>query len=135
MRSDFKIPVSVVIPTKNEEAGILECLASVKAFEQVIVVDSESPDRTQPLSRSAGAEVVNYHWDGAYPKKKQWCLDNLDLRHDWVLFIDGDERPSAALVSAIREAARTGKIDEFAPSTWISTTTSSAVLFATATRW
>lgn len=114
MQRDPKIPVCVVIPTKNEEASILDCLASVQAFDQVIVVDSESPDRTQELSRAAGADVVPYRWDGRYPKKKQWCLDNLPLRHDWVLFIDGDERPSEELVRAIEQVTQSGKIDQYA---------------------
>ncbi len=77
MRSDFKIPVSVVIPTKNEEASIVECVASVDAFEQVIVVDSESPDQTQALARSSGAQVVNYRWDGGTRRKSSGACRNL----------------------------------------------------------
>ena len=45
--------------------------------------------------------MVPFRWNGRYPKKKQWCLDSLPLAHDWVLFVDADERPTAALVDEI----------------------------------
>jgi glycosyltransferase involved in cell wall biosynthesis len=109
-----RIPVSVVVPTRDEEAAIAACVRALSDFDQVIVVDSNSSDRTQVLAKEAGAEVVDYVWDGKYPKKKQWCLDNLDLRHDWVLFVDADEAPSRQLVTEIRTLAANGRLDQHA---------------------
>ncbi len=93
-----KIPVSVVIMTKNEEENISKCLTSVSAFAEVFVVDSISKDRTCDIAEEHGAKVVNFRWNGKYPKKKQWCLENLPFSHEWVLYVDADEevRPELA---------------------------------------
>jgi glycosyltransferase involved in cell wall biosynthesis len=87
--------------TKDEEANIAKCLRALRRFEQVFVVDSGSKDRTQEIARSFGAEVIDFVWDGAYPKKKQWCLDNLPFRHEWALYVDADEIVTAELEAEI----------------------------------
>ncbi len=86
-----KIPVTVIVTTKNEERNIGRCLSSLDRFSQVIVVDSHSGDRTCDIAKHYGAEVVLYHWDGCYPKKRQWCLSNINIGYNWILFIDADE--------------------------------------------
>ena len=48
-----------------------------------------------------------------YPKKKQWALERLETRHDWVLFIDADERPSGELVSEIRRLTASGETEAY----------------------
>lgn len=101
-----KLPITVLVQTKNEENGIAKCLAALHDFAEVIVVDSNSADRTPEIARAGGAEVVNFSWDGKYPKKKQWQLDNVKTKHDWVLFIDADEFASEALVSELRSRRR-----------------------------
>jgi glycosyltransferase involved in cell wall biosynthesis len=90
------IPVSVVIITKDEELAIERCVRSVAAYDEIFVVDSHSSDRTAEIARSAGATVVPFTWNGQYPKKKQWALENLPLSHDWVLYLDGDEYSTPA---------------------------------------
>ena len=97
-----KIPVTVLVQTKNEAVGILHCLESLRGFDEVIVVDSNSTDATSAISREWGAEVVNFTWNGEYPKKKQWQLDNVATRNHWILFLDADETPDAALLDALR---------------------------------
>lgn len=94
--------------TKNEEANLPKCLKSVERFDEVFVVDSQSDDRTQNIARSAGANVVEFVWNGRYPKKKQWCLDNLPFRHDFVLYLDTDEEVTPALADEIAERAGVG---------------------------
>jgi glycosyltransferase involved in cell wall biosynthesis len=97
-----RLPIAVVIPTKNEAANITGAVRSVvDHFAVVAVVDSDSDDDTRVLAKAAGAEVVPYTWDGRYPKKKQWCLDHVHPEIDWVLFLDGDETPSEELVSEL----------------------------------
>lgn len=96
------LPISVLIVTKNEEGRIRRCLSSLaQNFEQVVVIDSASTDSTQDLARAAGAEVVDFRWNGRYPKKRQWCLENLALRHDWVFFLDADEEATPEFLEAI----------------------------------
>lgn len=90
--------ISVIVLTKNEEAGLASTLARLAPFEEVIVVDSGSEDRTVAIAEGHGARVVNFEWDGAYPKKKQWALDNAGVRNKWVLLLDADEYPSPSLV-------------------------------------
>ncbi len=87
-----KIPVSVLIPAKNEEANLAACLASVARADEVFVVDSQSADRSVAISESYGATVVQFHFNGRWPKKKNWALDNLPFRNEWVLIVDCDER-------------------------------------------
>lgn len=96
------IPISVLITTKNEERNIARCLSALKGFAQIIVIDSHSDDRTCDISREFGAETVLYQWDSKYPKKRQWCLDTLDIHHDWVFFVDADEVVTQACIEEIR---------------------------------
>jgi glycosyltransferase involved in cell wall biosynthesis len=86
------IPVSVVVMTRNEAPNIGPCLEALGRFDQVFVVDSGSDDGTAEVAKGLGATVVPFQWNGAYPKKKQWCLENLPFRHVWVLYCDADER-------------------------------------------
>jgi glycosyltransferase involved in cell wall biosynthesis len=85
------IPVSVLVVTRNEALCIGVCLAALRGFSEVIVIDSASADSTKERAAAHGAKIVDFVWNGAYPKKRQWCLDNLELAHDWVLFVDADE--------------------------------------------
>jgi glycosyltransferase involved in cell wall biosynthesis len=87
-----KIPVSVLIPAKNEEANLGACLESLKRADEVFVVDSQSSDRSLEIAKSYGANVVQFHFNGRWPKKKNWSLENLIFRHEWVLIVDCDER-------------------------------------------
>jgi len=97
-----KIPISVLIMTRNEARRIERCLAALSDFNEIVVVDSSSADATKILSEVAGAKVVNFVWDGRYPKKRQWCLGNLSLAHDWVFFVDADEIITPELIQEIR---------------------------------
>ncbi|CAK0772928.1 (heptosyl)LPS beta-1,4-glucosyltransferase [uncultured Gammaproteobacteria bacterium] len=95
------IPVTVVILTRNEAVNLPACLAPLAPFGQVVVVDSASTDDTAVIASTWGAEVVRFEWNQRAPKKKQWCLENLTFRHDWVFYVDADERLSAKLVAEI----------------------------------
>lgn len=96
-----KIPVSVIIVTKNEAGKIAKTLSFLGGFDQVMVVDSASRDKTAEIARDCGAEVYDFHWNGQYPKKRQWGLDHLPIRHDWILFVDADEIVPAELSDEI----------------------------------
>jgi glycosyltransferase involved in cell wall biosynthesis len=96
------LPISVVILAKNEARGIAACIERLRAFDDVIVVDSRSDDDTAAIAAAAGARVVQFAWNGKYPKKKQWSLDHAGARHDWVLLLDADETPTSQLVDELR---------------------------------
>lgn len=98
-----KIPVSVLIPAKNEEANLPACLESVARAAEVFVVDSQSEDRSVEISESYGAKVVQFHFNGTWPKKKNWSLENLPFSNEWVLIVDCDERITPELWDEIGE--------------------------------
>ncbi|NET60932.1 MAG: glycosyltransferase family 2 protein, partial [Symploca sp. SIO2E6] len=89
---ESKVPVSVLIPAKNEEVNLPACLESLSRADEVFVVDSQSSDRSVEISESYGASVVQFHFNGYWPKKKNWSLANLTFSHPWVLIVDCDER-------------------------------------------
>ena len=80
------IPVTVVVPVKNEARNLPRCLKRLERFEKVYVVDSGSDDATPEVAESHGAEVVQFKWNGRFPKKRNWFLDNHTLGTEWVLF-------------------------------------------------
>ncbi|ACB76545.1 glycosyltransferase family 2 protein [Opitutus terrae] len=86
-----KVPVSVLIPIRNEQANLPRCLESVRWADEVVVVDSQSTDGSIDIARRYGAEVVQFAFNGVWPKKKNWALENLPFRHEWVLILDADE--------------------------------------------
>lgn len=85
------ISVSVVVVTKNEEKNIARCLNGLSRFNDVWVIDSASQDKTVEIAKKFPVTVQNFIWNGQYPKKRQYCLDNLPLKYDWVLWVDADE--------------------------------------------
>lgn len=87
----MKVPVSVLIPVKNEENNLPRCLASVGWADEILVIDSHSTDRTAAVAEEHGARVVQFDFNGAWPKKKNWALENLPFRHEWVFILDADE--------------------------------------------
>ena len=113
MTTPRQLPVTVVIATKNEERNLRDCLDSVRFARQVIVVDSQSKDRTIEIAISKGAEVHQFHYDGDWPKKRNWALSNLAIKNEWILVLDADERVSPSLCEEISQAIHTPDVDAF----------------------
>lgn len=82
--------IEVILITKNEEKNLPHALASVAWADAVHVVDSGSTDGTRDLARAAGANVADRSWLG-YARQKNWALDHLPLKADWVFILDADE--------------------------------------------
>jgi glycosyltransferase involved in cell wall biosynthesis len=102
------IPITIVIMTKNEAARLPACLASLQnQFAEIFVVDSHSTDNTGTIAASHGARVIHFNWNKEYPKKKQWCLDHLPFAHDWILYLDADERLTPELIETLRNTPLT----------------------------
>lgn len=94
-------PVSACIITLNEEANLPDCLASVAWCEEIVVVDSESADRTREIAEAAGARVLVQPFLG-HVEQKNFALDR--ATHDWVLSVDADERVTPELRASIEAA-------------------------------
>ena len=93
--------ISGIITTLNEEANIADAIASLRQVcDEIVVVDSESTDRTVEIARELGAKVYlqKYLGDGI---QKNVALQYVTNR--WVLSIDADERLSDELVAWIRD--------------------------------
>ena len=102
------LPISVVIPVLNEEANIAACLESVRFADEVFVVDSGSTDCTAEIAESYGAKVIQFRFQPGGPRKKNWALENLPFRNDWVLLLDADERVTPELEAEIWQEFRQG---------------------------
>ena len=102
------LPFTIIIVTRNEENNIGPCLKAIANFAPVIVVDSGSKDKTKKIARQHGAHVHDFTWNGRYPKKRQWVLDNIPLAHDWVLFLDADERMPQKLKNDLIKLFKSG---------------------------
>jgi glycosyltransferase involved in cell wall biosynthesis len=85
------LPVTVIIPVRNEERNLEACLPRLDRFARVIVADSASTDRTREVSIRGGAELIDFSWNGRFPKKRNWVLRNVRIDTPWILFLDADE--------------------------------------------
>lgn len=94
--------ITILIAVRNEAANMEHCLASLEPVKRVLVVDSGSTDGTVEIARRHGAEVVQFSWNGRYPRKRQWALDHLGISTDWVILLDADESITPSLWREIR---------------------------------
>lgn len=97
-----KVPISVLVPIKNEASNLPRCLDSVLWADEIFVVDSHSTDGSQDIARSYGAHVIQFDFIGGWPKKKNWALENIDFKHEWVFILDADEVLPAEAEEEIR---------------------------------
>ena len=98
------LPVSVIIPVRNEAANLARCLESLADAAEIYVIDSQSTDETAAIAEAHGASVVEFYYSGGWPKKRQWAMDTLPLACDWILLLDADEILTPELGSEIRAA-------------------------------
>lgn len=94
--------LSVLIPTLNEQRNIVDCLNSVAWADELVVVDSGSRDGTRELASRCGALVLDFQWNGRLPRKKNWAMEHVDWKNEWLLILDADERVTPALASEIK---------------------------------
>ena len=93
--------VSVLILTKNEEINIVKCIAGAKLVsDDIVVLDSQSTDRTKELAHEIGARVITRTFDG-WANHQNWAVKNINFRNEWVLYIDADELVGHRLANEI----------------------------------
>jgi glycosyltransferase involved in cell wall biosynthesis len=107
------VTISIVFITGNEEANIGRTLESVLPLTkdpggEIIVVDSESTDRTVEIARRLGAKVFVEPWKG-FSAQKNSAIDKAVC--DWILLLDADESLPVPLVEEIRLAIRAASAD------------------------
>jgi glycosyltransferase involved in cell wall biosynthesis len=88
------------------------CLSKLRSFKEILVVDSDSTDRTVDVAEAGGAKVIQFRWNGHFPKKRNWVLQNYQFLTDWVLFLDADEEITPAfeleLATSIKNSRYSG---------------------------
>ncbi|MDO8548785.1 MAG: glycosyltransferase family 2 protein [Ignavibacteria bacterium] len=90
--------ISAIVITKNEEKNIEQCLGSINWADEIIVVDSESEDKTIKLAKKFTDKLFIKKWEGYVPQKR-YALSFASC--EWVLHIDADERISPELKEEI----------------------------------
>ena len=105
--------ISVLIPVRNEKANIIGCLDSVRWADEIVVVDSGSTDGTVELAKSRGATVAQFQWNGKFPKKKNWALENVPWRNEWILILDADERITPDLAAEMQQELEQPRADGY----------------------
>ncbi len=97
--------ISAVVITYNEEHNIEECLKSVQWADEIVVVDSFSTDRTVEIAESLGARVIQNRFEG-YPLQKNFSFTQ--VKYDWIINIDADERVTEELRDELRDLLERG---------------------------
>lgn len=96
------VPVSVLIPVKNEQHNLIGCMRRLQWADEIVVVDSQSTDNTIPIAQAMGGDVYQFHYSAeGWPKKKNWSLEHVPWRNEWVLILDADEYMTPALAREI----------------------------------
>ena len=103
-RSVALLPVTVIIAARNEARNLPRCLESLRNVGEIYVIDSQSTDATVQIAHSYGAHVVQFHYQGGWPKKRQWAMESLPLAHDWIFLVDADEALTPELADEIQRA-------------------------------
>jgi glycosyltransferase involved in cell wall biosynthesis len=103
-RTVNRLPVTVIVAVRNEAHNLPRCLESLQCAAEIYVIDSQSTDATVQIAESYGAHVVQFHYRGGWPKKRQWAMDSLPLSNDWVFLVDADESLIPELAAEIRSA-------------------------------
>ena len=101
------IPITVIVLTKNEETRIAACLETVKWADEVLVVDSFSTDATLDIASAAGARVLQHPFTNF---AAQHNYAQSQALHDWVFFVDADERVSDELRDEIQQRCVNGAL-------------------------
>jgi len=94
-----KSPISAVVVSRNEGDLLADCLQSVSFCDEVIVYDLESTDNTREIATKAGATLISHK---VVPVVEEIRVKAAPMcKHEWILFLDPDERISESLASQL----------------------------------
>jgi GT2 family glycosyltransferase/predicted Zn-dependent protease len=86
---------SLCMIVKNEENNLPDCLKSAAdLFDEIVIVDTGSTDRTKEIAAGFGAEVVDFTWVDSFSAARNASIDN--AKGDWIFWLDADDRLDAA---------------------------------------
>jgi glycosyltransferase involved in cell wall biosynthesis len=90
--------ISATVITLNEEANLADALRSLDWADEIIVVDSESNDRTVEIARQFTDKVIQQKWLG-YSAQKNFATEQ--AANEWIFNLDADERVTPELAREI----------------------------------
>lgn len=91
--------VSTVIIAQDEAERIAACVEAAKPFsDEIVVMDGGSRDETASVARSLGCRVIESPWPG-YARQRN--LGANAAAHDWIFWVDADERVGRVLAGEI----------------------------------
>ena len=102
--------VSIAIITRNEEKNIKDALDSVREFDEIIIVDSYSTDKTMEICKEYGTNIYQHEWEG-YARQKQKAVDYAS--GPWVLILDADERLTPELKNEVTKKIADSRYDGY----------------------
>jgi len=97
--------ISVVILTKNEERDLPACLHALNWCNDVHVLDSGSTDKTRDIVQQSGANWLVHPFE-SFGKQRNYALDTISFKHEWVLFMDADEIVTLKFREALLESVK-----------------------------
>jgi glycosyltransferase involved in cell wall biosynthesis len=91
--------ISVTILTKNSEKYLQEILETLKEFDEVVILDNGSTDKTLEIATSYTNVALHKTQFLGFGKLHNLAIDL--AKNDWILSIDSDEIPSKALLKEV----------------------------------
>ncbi len=107
-----RVAISVLLLTLNEEANLPRCFEALAWCDDVVVLDSISRDGTREIGAAAGARVLERAFDD-FASQRNFALDTVEFRHEWILHLDADEVVTPELIDAITDAAAGSRYDAY----------------------
>jgi glycosyltransferase involved in cell wall biosynthesis len=108
--SDQRAPFAVVMLTLNEEQNLPKALASINGRAPVVIVDSESTDRSEEIARAHGAEWIVQPFND-YASQRNFALAQVESRFRWIFFLDADEEFTPELWAEVRRVCDEDVVD------------------------
>lgn len=93
--------ISVVINTFNTEKIIRSCLDKLKDFDEIVICDMYSDDKTVEIAHEYGCKVVMYERCGFAEPARNFAIQSAS--NDWVFVVDSDEHVTPELVKYLKE--------------------------------
>jgi glycosyltransferase involved in cell wall biosynthesis len=113
------LDLTIAIPVKNEERHLSGCLDAIghDLASKIVIIDSGSTDGTKSIAVARGVQVLDFAWNGKFPKKRNWYLRNHTPETKWVLFLDADEYLTEQFKKELRQVLTAG--DEGITGYWL----------------
>ena len=97
--------ITGVVLARNEAHNIVECLQSLQPYvEEMLLIDMESDDNTMELSRPLVSKVLSHPLVDNFDPARNIATEH--AQHDWLWFLDADERVPASVGEVVRDLVR-----------------------------